>query len=261
MQPMLARALLTIVGLLFSGVAFAQAPALYGYRVVHTYPHDRDAFTQGLIFRDGFLYESTGLNGRSSIRKVALTTGRVLRRRAIDAQYFGEGLVDWGDRLISITWQSQRGFVFGLDDFAPRSSFSYEGEGWGLTRDASRIIMSDGSDRLRFLDPNTLRQVGDLSVTLNGRPLRNLNELEWVEGEILANVWQTNWIARIDPASGAVTGLIDLRGLLPPADFEPGHTDVLNGIAYDAARRRLFVTGKNWPKLFEIELVEWPARP
>ncbi|MEQ1616854.1 MAG: glutaminyl-peptide cyclotransferase [Terricaulis sp.] len=253
------RSLLVIAALLFSVPAYAQAPAIYGYRVVHTYPHDRDAFTQGLFFRDGFLYESTGLNGHSSIRKVALATGRVLRQHDIDAQYFGEGIVDWGDRIVAITWRSQRGFVFGLHDFEPRASFAYEGEGWGLTRDTSRIIMSDGGDRLRFLDPNTLQQTGEVPVTLQGRPLRNLNELEWVEGAVLANIWQTNWIARIDPASGAVTGLIDLRGLLPPTDFEPGHTDVLNGIAYDPATRRMFVTGKNWPKLFEIELVEQPA--
>ncbi len=253
---MLFRSLIIALTLCVGCSAQAQEPTLFGYRVVREYPHDREAFTQGLFFRDGFLYESTGLNGRSSIRRVALETGEVLQRREIDAQYFGEGIVDWGDRIISLTWQSERGFVFDIDNFAERSSFSYAGEGWGLTRDARRIIMSDGTARLRFLDPASLRETGAVAVTLNGQPLANLNELEWIDGAVYANVWQTNWIARIDPRSGVVTGLIDLAGLLPAAVRVAGHTDVLNGIAYDAATRRLFVTGKNWPRLYEIELVE-----
>jgi glutamine cyclotransferase len=224
--------------------------------MVREFPHDRNAFTQGLLFRNGVLYESTGLNGQSSIRRVALETGSVQRQRAIGAEFFGEGLVDWGDRLISITWQNQRGFVFDIASFEPLSTFSYSGEGWGLTRDATRLIMSDGTERLRFLDPETFREIGGVEVTLRGEKVRNLNELEYVDGAVLANVWQADWIVRIDPASGVVTGLIDLRGLLPRAAFEPGHTDVLNGIAYDSEGRRLFVTGKNWPRLYQIELVE-----
>jgi glutaminyl-peptide cyclotransferase len=227
---------------------------VYGYQIVHTYPHDPHAFTEGLFYLDGFLYESTGLEGQSTIRKVRLETGEVLQHLTVPARYFGEGIVNWKQHLVSLTWKSQIGFVYDLQSFKLLRHFSYPGEGWALTQDGAHLIMSDGTDQLRWLDPQTLQQTARLSVTFEGKPLRDLNELEWVKGEIYANVWQTNWIARIDPHSGAVVGLIDCRGLLDPGDFIQGQTDVLNGIAYDAKDDRLFITGKNWPKLFEIQL-------
>jgi glutamine cyclotransferase len=228
----------------------------YGYRVANVYPHDRNAFTQGLFFRDGALYESTGLRGHSSVRKVSLETGEVLKKLDLADQYFGEGVVDWNDRLISVTWKSGKGFVFGLDDFKQQETFSYDGEGWGLTRDPSHIIMSDGTARLRYLDPKTFKVTKGLTVRLRGREVRNLNELEWIDGKIFANVWQTDLILQINPETGDVVGLIDLSGILQETDRKSPGTDVLNGIAYDAEADRMFVTGKNWPSLFEIELVE-----
>jgi glutaminyl-peptide cyclotransferase len=228
----------------------------YSYQVVHTYRHDPTAYTQGLLYLDGFLYEGTGWNARSSIRKVRLETGEVLQKRSISDAYFGEGIVNWKDRLIEITWQTQVGFVYDLATFQPLREFHYEGEGWGLTQDGKRIIMSDGvTPRLRFWDPETLRETGSIKVTADGEPVLNLNELEWVKGEVYANIYQTDRIARINPANGKVVGWIDLTGLLSPAD-RTGDTDVLNGIAYDAKTDRLWVTGKNWPKLFEIRLVK-----
>jgi len=226
----------------------------YTYEIVHTYPHDPAAFTQGLVFLNGVLYEGTGLEEHSSIRKVKLETGEVLEKRELPKEYFGEGIVNWKDRLLEITWKAERGFIYDLATFAPRGQFEYPGEGWGLTQDGKRIIMSDGSAELRFWDPETLRETGRITVTDQGRPITQLNELEWVKGEVYANVWQSDRIARIDPATGKVTGWIDLTGLLRPAD-RTENTDVLNGIAYDSAGDRLFVTGKNWPKLFEIKLV------
>ena len=228
------------------------ATPVYGYQVVRTYPHDPNAFTEGLFLRDGFLYESTGLEGASSIRKIVLETGSVENERSISSQFFGEGIIDWKDRLIQLTWKNQLGFVYVIDDFETKGDFSYPGEGWALTRDDRRIIMSDGTSRLRFLDPETLKETGGITVTDEGRPVDQLNELEWVKGEILANVWQTDRIARIDPATGKVTGWIDLAGLLPVADR--ARADVLNGIAYDAKADRLIVTGKLWPRLYEIRL-------
>ena len=227
----------------------------YTYEVVHTYPHDALAFTQGLQYWNGYLYEGTGLEEQSSIRKVALESGEVLQKRDLPGQYFGEGIVIWKDRLIEITWRSQVGFVYDVNSFAPKSQFEYPGEGWGLTEDGKRIIMSDGSAELRFWDPETLKETGRITVTDEGQPVRDLNELEWVKGEIYANVWQTDRIARIDPASGKVVGWIDLTGLLSPAD-RSSLTDVLNGIAWDDKGGRLFVTGKRWPKLFQIRLVK-----
>jgi len=229
------------------------APPVYGYKVVHTYPHDPAAFTQGLIFLDGVLYESTGLNNRSSVRKVQLESGKVLQQHPVSGEYFAEGLVNWGNELFQLTWQSKIGFVYDRSTFALKRQFSYTGEGWGLTKDASRIIMSDGSATLRFLDPKTLQQTGTLNVTDGGRPVLELNELEFVQGEIWANIWQTDRIARISPFTGVVGGWIDLKGLLTPA--ERANADVLNGIAFDPATNRIFVTGKLWPKLFEISVV------
>ncbi|MBZ5727532.1 MAG: glutaminyl-peptide cyclotransferase [Acidobacteriia bacterium] len=229
----------------------------YGYQVVHTYAHDPQAFTQGLLYLNGFLYEGTGLEGQSSIRKVRLETGEVLQKHDLPEAYFGEGIVNWKDRLMEITWKAETGFVYDLATFQPRGQFQYPGEGWGLTQDGKRIIMSDGSPDLRFWDPETLKETGRITVTAGGRAVQYLNELEWVKGEIYANVWQTDRIARIDPASGKVVGWIDLAGLLSAADrSESPEGNVLNGIAYDAQGDRLFVTGKHWPKLFEIRLVK-----
>lgn len=239
---------------LSASAAAAGAIPVFGYVVKQTYPHDPGAFTQGLFYRNGFLYESTGLHGRSSIRKVKLETGEVLQRRDIDEQYFGEGITAVGNEIVAITWTSQVGFTFDLDSFAPRRSFRYAGQGWGLTDDGKRIYMSDGSTTIRVLDPRTLDELGTIRVSADGMPVPRLNELEWVDGELFANVWGADVIARIDPASGKVTGWIDLAGLLAQAGPVAPGADVLNGIAFDPKTHRLFVTGKLWPKLFEIEL-------
>src|SRR6476660_8337802 len=200
------------------------------------------------------LYGGTGQVGQSSIRRVELATGKVLQRREVPAPHFGEGITVWKNDLIELTWQTHTAFVYDRVTFQPKKQFTYPGEGWGLTQDGASLIMSDGSDELRFLDPVTFAEKRRLKVTAAGAPLRDLNEIEYVKGEIFANVWQTDYVVRIDPASGKVTGYIDLRGLLSPA--ERAGTDVLNGIAYDEAHDRLFVTGKLWPKLFEIKLVK-----
>lgn len=226
---------------------------VYSYRVVATYPHDPGAFTQGLLWLDGHLYESTGQIGQSTIRRVNLETGEVLQSVSIPPGLFGEGIVNWGDQLISVTWQSGVGYRWDRATFRRLGLWRYEGEGWGLTQNGREIIMSDGTHELRFLDPATLEERRRLAVTDNGVPVPRLNELEWVNGEIFANVWMTPMIARIDPASGEVTGWVDLTAL---AIENGGGTDnVLNGIAYDAERDRLFVTGKYWPRLYEIDLV------
>jgi glutamine cyclotransferase len=227
----------------------------YGYQVVHTYPHDPLAFTQGLVYKDGFFYEGTGLEEQSSIRKVKVETGDVVQKRDIPGQYFGEGIVLWKDRLLELTWKAEKGFIYDLATFQPKGEFPYPGEGWGLTTDGKRLIMSDGTAQIRFWDPETLKETGRITVNEDGRPIDELNELEWVKGEIFANVWQTDRIARIDPKTGNITGWINLKGLLLPQDYND-LTDVLNGIAYDAKGDRLFVTGKRWPKLFEIKLVK-----
>jgi len=237
------------------------AVPVYDYDVVHAYPHDTSAFTEGLFYLNGVLYESTGLEHHSSIRKVKLETGEVLQQLDLPEQYFGEGIVNWGGHLISLTWQSHLGFVFDRATLKLQRQFTYEGEGWALTQDGRQLIMSDGTPQLRFLNPHTLKETRRLTVTLNGKPLPNLNELEWVKGEIYANVWHANWIARIDPASGQVVGLINLTGILSPSNLADGPDGVLNGIAYDPAGDRLFVTGKDWPKVFEIRLHEHGAAP
>lgn len=224
------------------------------YEVVNTYPHDPTAFTQGLIYHAGYLYESTGLYGESSLRKVELETGEVLQRVELPANTFGEGLALWEDRLFQLTWQEGIGFIYALTDFAFLGQFTYPTEGWGLTHDGHQLIMSDGSHRLYFLNPETLQIVGDVEVYNQGQPVERLNELEYINGEVFANVWLTDKIVRIDPASGEAVGWIDLQGILPEDLITPS-TDVLNGIAYDPEENRLFVTGKNWPLLFEIRLV------
>jgi glutamine cyclotransferase len=232
----------------------AQAPKtpVARYTVVRRYPHDPMAFTQGLQYVDGVLYEGTGLNGRSSIRKVRLDTGQVLQQRDLGPEHFGEGITVWKSRLIELTWRSEVAFVYDVRTFEPMRTFRYTGEGWGLTHDATSLIMSDGSSSLRVLDPETFVERRRIEVTEAGTPVPYLNELEYVNGEVLANVWRTDMIARIEPATGRIVGWIDLAGLLTPA--ERRQTDVLNGIAWDEAGRRLFVTGKLWPAVFEIAL-------
>lgn len=228
------------------------------YRVVHSYPHDPRAYTQGLIYLDGHLYESTGLNGRSSLRMVDLETGRVQQEIPVPGKYFAEGLTNWGSTLVQLTWLSHTAFVYDRFSFRLLRTLHYDGEGWGLTQDGAHLILSDGSATLRFLDPETFRVVRRIVVKDRGAPVTQLNELEYVRGEIYANVWHTDRIARISPATGNVIGWIDLSGLLP-ADQHPDPEAVLNGIAYDAAQNRLFVTGKLWPRLFEIKVVPQSA--
>ena len=225
-----------------------------GYRIVHTYPHDDQAYTQGLIFRDGYLYESTGRYGRSTVRKVRLETGEVVQQRAVDAEYFAEGLTEWRGELLQLTWRSGLCFVYDSKTLGIRRTFSYSGEGWGLTNDGTSLILSDGSSTLRFLDPKSFREARRVVVMDGNTPITQLNELEFVRGEVLANVWHSNRIARISPADGRVVGWIDMSGLLSSPARLDGEA-VLNGIAYDPAGTRLFVTGKLWPKLFEIEVV------
>ena len=240
---------------LLLALAGAQAPAppaSQAYSLVRSYPHDPAAFTQGLFFRDGRLFESTGLFGASTIREVRLEDGKVLRSTALPPEFFGEGIVDWKGQIISITWQNGIGFRWDRASFRRQSEFRYPGEGWGLTRSAREIVMSDGTPSLRFLDPKSLAERRRITVTENGAPVANLNELEWVKGEILANVWLTDTIVRIDPASGRVRQRIDLSALARASGG--GEDDVLNGIAWDPKRGRLFVTGKNWPRLYEIRL-------
>jgi glutaminyl-peptide cyclotransferase len=252
------RAGLAIVAIAANSVvqAFAAVPE-YTAVIVKTYPHDPSAFTEGLLYYNGLLYESTGRAGQSSVRETKLETGEVLRRRDLDPSYFGEGIVIWKTMLIQLTWKNEIGFVYDLKTFALRSTFHYAGEGWALTEDGSRLIMSDGTSDLRLLDPDTLNESGRIHVTCEGRAIQRINELEWIKGEIYANVWQTNVIVRIDPATGEVVGLIDLTDLTAATTKVTGD-NVLNGIAYDAAADRLFVTGKLWPKLYQITLSPRP---
>jgi glutamine cyclotransferase len=225
----------------------------YGYDAVHTWPHDRDAFTQGLVFHDGKLLESTGEVGHSSLRRVELETGKVLQKIDVPTPYFAEGITVLKGKIYQLTWQHQRGFIYDLWTFNKIGEFTYSGEGWGLTNDGESLILSDGSNRLRFLDPVTFQLRRSIAVLDQRTAITNLNELEYVHGEIYANVWHQEQIARIDPQTGRVTGWIDLTGLLKPGEVSDEEA-VLNGIAYDETTDRLFVTGKLWPKLFEIRL-------
>jgi len=227
----------------------------YTYRVVYSFPHDPEAFTQGLAFEDGFFYEGTGLRGKSSLRQVVLETGAVTRMVTLEDDYFGEGIAIVGDRIIQLTWRSQAGFVYDKHTFERIGQFTYPTEGWGLTYDGNRLIMSDGSSYLYFLDPNTFDRTGQVQVTDPDGPVTRLNELEYIDGEIYANIWKTDRIARIDPDTGDVLAWVELEGLPAPED-RTGGEDVLNGIACDPAGNRLFVTGKLWPRVYEIELVE-----
>lgn len=230
------------------------------YRIVHVYPHDPHAFTQGLVFVDGSLYESTGLNGQSSLRMVEIETGRILQSQPVDSKYFAEGLAAWGSTLLQLTWESHVASVYDRFSFRALRTFSYSGEGWGLTEDGKSLILSDGSDTLRFFDPATFSEVRRVSVKDHGRPVTEINELEFIHGEIYANIWHSDRIARIAPGTGKVLGWIDLNGLLSAAEHSSPEA-VLNGIAYDSAHDRLFVTGKLWPKLFEIQVVPEPLKP
>jgi glutamine cyclotransferase len=228
----------------------------YTYEIVNTFPHDRNAFTQGLVFLDGKLIESTGLVGRSTLREVNLTNGAVLRQVQVP-RFFAEGLAVLGGKAYQLTWQAHKGFVYDEATFHLEREFSYTGEGWGLATDGQWLILSDGTAQIRFLDPTTFKVGRTIQVTLRGQPVDQLNELEYIRGEIFANVWHSDLVMRIDPDSGAVTSEIDFTGLLPPGDYD-NNTDVLNGIAYDSADDRLFVTGKLWPKLFQVRLKRVP---
>ena len=253
--------LLIAFGQLFSGQSARRVrPSTvpeYTFKVIRTFPHDPRAFTQGLVFHNGFLYEGTGLKGRSSLRKVRLETGEVVQEVDLAPEFFGEGITILKNEIVQLTWQSQIGFVYNLSDFHLLRQFSYSGEGWGLTTDGHEIFMSNGTSEIRVLDPSTLTEKRHLTVHDGTNRIDELNELEFVDGELFANIWQTDRIARISPRTGEVVGWIDLKGLLSPVyRLESGA--VLNGIAYDSERKRLFVTGKLWPKLFEIQLVPKP---
>lgn len=246
-----------VVGPMLPGQPIRQESVpIWGYRVVNTYPHDPEAYTQGLLYRDGFLFESTGRKGRSSLRQVIIETGEVVQERAISPELFGEGLALWDDSLIQLTWQARIGFVYDLASFGLETTFRYPGEGWGLTAGPESLILSDGSDTLRFLDPTNFAELRRLRVRDGASGVDQLNELEYVNGQIYANVWHRDRIARISPESGEVVGWIDLTGLLPPLFQLTDREAVLNGIAYDADGDRLFVTGKLWPRLFEIQPIE-----
>ncbi|MEX2573607.1 MAG: glutaminyl-peptide cyclotransferase [Balneolaceae bacterium] len=255
-----------LAGLLFLNlVACAGSSSLtsdvtrFDYQVVNTWPHNTDAFTQGLIFLNGYLYESTGRHGQSSLRKVDLKTGKVLRQHDVDETFFAEGLTVWEDRLIQITINSGTAFVYDMETFEIIRKFSYTGNGWGLTNDGEHLVMSDGSPVLRYFNPENFRETGQVTVTENGRPVRNINELQMVGDRIFANILFEEHIIIIDPETGRVTGRVDLEGLLSPEDRK--EANVLNGIAYDSEGDRLFVTGKLWPALFEIRLLPPPRRP
>jgi glutaminyl-peptide cyclotransferase len=229
------------------------------FSVVKSWPHDPGAFTQGLEFEKGRLYEGTGGEGKSTLREVALETGDVVRMATLKPEEFGEGITVMGDRIYQLTWKSRKGFVYDLRTFKPVSGFTYDGEGWGLTNDGSSLIMSNGTDTLYWRDPKTFAVLRSVAVRDGSRPVSQLNELEWVNGEVFANVWQTDSIVRINPQSGAVVGWVNLRGLFSASDrgryLSPTQaTDVLNGIAWDDSTRRLLVTGKWWPRIYQITI-------
>jgi glutaminyl-peptide cyclotransferase len=252
------RSLSTLATLSFLFAAGC-AHAADGFRVVHAYPHDEQAFTQGLVYVDGHLYESTGIRGQSSLREEDLETGRILRMQLVPDKYFAEGLTDWKNTLVQLTWESHTGFVYDRATFKMLRTFHYDSEGWGLTHDARSLILSDGTATLRFLDPDTFRELRRITVKDRGKPVTQLNELEFIHGEIYANVWHSDRIARISPESGRVLGWINLKGIIPQDQLSSKEA-VLNGIAYDSAHDRLFVTGKLWPKIFEIAVIPAKAR-
>lgn len=226
----------------------------YTFKIVRVFPHDPNAYTQGLLYKDGYLYEGTGLNGRSSLRKVRLETGEVVQQVDLAPEFFGEGIALLGGKIYQLTWKAETGFIYGAHDFRRLGEFSYRGEGWGLTTDGRDLFMSDGTPEIRVLDPVTFHEKRRIKVRHGNAPVKELNELEFVEGEIFANVWQTDRIARISPKTGKVVGWIDLAGILSPV-YRRSPDAVLNGIAYDRQSKRLFVTGKLWPSIFEIKLI------
>lgn len=240
--------------------AAGSQPPEYTFKIVRDYPHDPAAFTQGLVYRDGFLYEGTGLNGQSQLRKVRLENGEVLQHIDLASEYFGEGIAIVQNKVIQLTWRSHIGFIYNFADFKLLRQFSYSGEGWGLASRGNELFMSDGTAEIRVLDAATLKEKRRFTVRDGATRIDQLNELEFVEGELFANIWQTDRIARISPQTGKVVGWIDLTGLLSPI-YRRQEGAVLNGIAYDAAHKRLFVTGKLWPKIFEIQLVPKHAIP
>jgi glutamine cyclotransferase len=229
---------------------------VYGYEIVNSWPHLRSHFTQGLVYHDGKLYESTGQYGSSLLCRLDLKSGEVKKKVDVDRQYFAEGMTILNDRIFQLTWQAHKGFIYDLKDFKPLGEFAYDGEGWGLTNDGQSLIMSDGTNRLRFLDPQSFSVARTVEVFDHGHPLLDLNELEYIKGEIYANIWHSDRIVRIDPKTGKITAWIDLSGLRPREDDDGDSDNVLNGIAYDSKADRLFVTGKRWSKLFEIRLVK-----
>ncbi|RYY23906.1 MAG: glutaminyl-peptide cyclotransferase [Sphingomonadales bacterium] len=231
-------------------------PKVQSVEVVRVLPHDSQAFTEGLFFKDGMLFESTGEEGTSGFRKVTPETGEIAARTQLGSEYFGEGIIGWKDRIYQLTWKNQKGFIYNAKDFTPIGEFAYQGEGWGLTHNDRSVIMSDGTATLRFLDPDTMAQQSTLAVTANGCPVKELNELEWIDGEIWANIWRTDLIARIDPASGKVKSFVDVAALGPPM---PSEDEVPNGIAYDAGTKRIFVTGKMWPQLYQVKVSDAPG--
>jgi len=230
-------------------------PKKYGYKVIHTFPHNRDAFTQGLVYDKGVLYEGTGQETGSTLREVALETGKVIRQLNLDDSLFGEGITLYHDRIYQVTWKNKIGFVYNKSDFKLINKIYYQTEGWGLTNIDDKIVMSDGTNILYFFEPEMFTIVKRIEVYDNEKKVDQLNEIEYINGEIWANIWMTDLIARIDPVSGKVLAYIDLKGILPKSDRD-AETDVLNGIAYDNQGKRIFVTGKRWPKLFEIKVME-----
>jgi len=252
MRVAFVMSLMTVLACAPATSAQRQPAPVQGFRVVATFPHDPSAFTQGLVFADGEFYESTGLNGESSLRRVEITTGKVLQEVKVPDEYFAEGLALVGDELLQLTWQHHRGFVYDRKTFKQKRTFPYKGEGWGMAYDAAGgLVMSDGSDTLTFLDPKTQALVKTLRVRDAGQAVSQLNELEWIDGEIWANVWTTDRVARISPVTGDVKAWVDLSTLWPRGQRQPP-ADVLNGIAYDKATRRIFVTGKKWPRVYQI---------
>jgi glutaminyl-peptide cyclotransferase len=230
-------------------------PKRYGYKIVHTYPHDNEAFTQGLVYDKGIMFEGTGQKTGSSLREVELQTGKVVRQHNLDASLFGEGIALYRDRIYQVTWENKVGFIYDRATFNVINKIYYSTQGWGLTTVNDKLVMSDGSNILAFYEPDMFTMVSRIEVYDNEKKVESLNELEYINGEIWANIWMSDLIARIDPVSGKILGYIDLKGILPEADKTP-ETDVLNGIAYDKEGNRIFVTGKNWPKLFEIRITE-----
>jgi glutaminyl-peptide cyclotransferase len=261
--------MLPVLTILFAGVLACSEPAavrqsqtppamdsvpVYFYQVVNTWPHDTGAYTQGLVFHDGALFESTGLYGSSSLRRVELKSGKVKKKVEVAREYFAEGMTIFRDKIFQLTWQAQKGFVYDLKNLKREGEFTYRGEGWGLTHDNESLIMSDGTNQIRFLDPNSFQVRRTISVFDNGQPLTQLNELEFIKGEIYANIWKADKIVRLDPATGKITAWIDMTGLHHQGN-DTDYENCLNGIAYDAEGDRLFVTGKRWPSIFEIRLV------